>query len=42
MVPVKNGKGELIAVLDVDSKIKGAFDVFDKEQLEKIVRDVFS
>ena len=42
VVPVKNGKGELIAVLDVDSKIKGAFDVFDKEQLEKIVRDVFS
>jgi GAF domain-containing protein len=42
VVPVRNGKGELIAVLDVDSKIKGAFDNFDKEQLEKIVGDVFS
>lgn len=42
VVPVVNGEGQLIAVLDVDSTERGAFDVVDKEHLEKLMADVFS
>lgn len=42
VVPVRNAEGELIAVLDVDSKLKGTFDDFDREQLEEIVTEVFA
>ncbi len=41
VVPVLDGKGRLIAVLDVDSTHLGAFDAVDAEGLEAIVRDVF-
>lgn len=37
VVPVVNGAGELIAVLDVDSEMTGAFSDADKEGLEKLV-----
>jgi L-methionine (R)-S-oxide reductase len=37
VVPVVNGKGNLIAILDVDSESVGAFSDADKEGLEKIV-----
>jgi L-methionine (R)-S-oxide reductase len=37
VVPVKNGKGELIAVLDIDSDQLSSFDETDREGLEKIV-----
>jgi len=37
VVPVINGKGELIAVLDVDADVTGAFSADDKAGLEKIV-----
>ena len=37
VVPVLNADGELIAVLDVDSSIVGAFDDVDRQYLEEIV-----
>jgi GAF domain-containing protein len=37
VVPVRNTKGEVIAVLDVDSKEKNSFDETDAHYLEKIV-----
>lgn len=37
VVPVKNKKGEVIAVFDVDSKELNSFDEADQEGLEKIV-----
>jgi GAF domain-containing protein len=37
VVPVLNGKGELVAVLDVDSESVAAFSDADKEGLERIV-----
>ena len=37
VVPVTNGKGELIAVLDIDSDQVAAFDETDREGLEKLV-----
>jgi L-methionine (R)-S-oxide reductase len=36
-VPLKNGKGEITGVLDVDSKEKAAFDETDARWLEKIL-----
>jgi L-methionine (R)-S-oxide reductase len=41
VVPVHDQRGELIAVLDVDSAEQAAFDVVDKDGLEAIVRYVF-
>jgi L-methionine (R)-S-oxide reductase len=38
VVPVKNSKGIIIGVLDVDSKEFNSFDEVDAEWLEKIVR----
>ncbi|MFK7909947.1 MAG: GAF domain-containing protein [Akkermansiaceae bacterium] len=37
VVPVKDAKGEVMAVLDVDSTELAAFDAVDQEGLEKIV-----
>lgn len=37
VVPVRDASGTLIAVLDVDSTITGAFDETDQEQLEQCV-----
>ena len=37
VVPVSNGKGELIAVLDIDSDQVSAFDETDQAGLEKLV-----
>jgi L-methionine (R)-S-oxide reductase len=37
VVPVKNQKGELIAVFDVDSEHAGTFDETDRAGLEKIL-----
>ncbi len=42
VIPVFNDKGVLIAVLDVDSEILGAFDAVDVEGLERIVAGVFA
>ena len=36
VVPVKNGKGAIIAVLDVDSDYPAAFDRIDQEHLESL------
>ena len=41
VVPVTDESGALIAVLDVDSLEKGAFDEIDRECLEGIVANVF-
>lgn len=38
VVPVLDRRGELIAVLDVDSTLPGAFDEVDRRWLERIVR----
>jgi GAF domain-containing protein len=37
VVPVPDARGELMAVLDVDSTIPAAFDYTDQEWLERIV-----
>lgn len=42
VVPVFDGGGDLIAVLDVDSAAPSAFDEIDAKWLEKIVGEVFS
>jgi GAF domain-containing protein len=41
VIPLKNGGGEIVGVLDVDSKEFGSFDDTDAESLEKIVGLVF-
>lgn len=41
VVPVKNGAGELIAVLDIDSETLGNFDGVDREELEEILAVAF-
>jgi GAF domain-containing protein len=41
-VPVFNEKGEVVAVLDVDSEEDGSFDETDKEWLEKIAKLLIS
>jgi L-methionine (R)-S-oxide reductase len=38
VIPVRNSKGVIIAVLDVDSKEQNSFDETDKEYLERIVQ----
>lgn len=42
VVPVKNAKGDLIAVFDVDSQGLSSFDAVDKEMLEALMVDVFT
>jgi GAF domain-containing protein len=42
VVPVRNESGDLIAVLDVDSAKKGAFDELDRVCLERILEGVFA
>ncbi len=42
VVPVFDGAGSLIAVLDVDATTTGAFDAVDAEALERLVRRVFA
>ncbi len=42
VVPVLDGKGKLIAVLDIDSEDFAAFDESQARELEAIVREVFS
>ncbi|TAJ15355.1 GAF domain-containing protein [Marinilabiliaceae bacterium JC017] len=41
VVPVVNGAGEIIGVLDVDSKDLNTFDETDRVHLEKIVELIF-
>jgi len=41
-LPVFNGRGDVIAVLDVDSKELESFDDTDREWLEKIIYEAFS
>lgn len=41
VLPVKDERGELIAVFDVDSEKKGAFDELDRKCLEEILSQVF-
>lgn len=41
VVPVFNPKGELIAVLDVDSSVEESFDAIDQTYLEQLLREVF-
>ena len=36
VVPVKDGRGTVVAVFDVDSAEKAAFDEVDREELERI------
>jgi GAF domain-containing protein len=42
VVPLKNKSGEIIGVLDVDSKSLNAFDETDAEELEKIVSLIYN
>ncbi|HEY9114398.1 MAG TPA: GAF domain-containing protein [Bacteroidales bacterium] len=42
VIPLKNAKGEIIGVLDVDSEKLNSFDNTDAEWLEKIVGLVYS
>lgn len=41
VVPLKNATGEIIGVLDVDSKEKAAFDEVDARWLEKILNLIY-
>jgi len=42
VVPVRDGEGRLIAVLDVDSTAAAAFDSVDQAALEKLLARVFA
>ena len=42
VVPFKNHNGEVIGVLDIDSKEKSAFDTTDEQWLEKILELIYS
>jgi len=42
VVPVKNSMGEIVAVLDVDSKELNSFDEIDADNLEKIINLIYS
>jgi len=42
VVPVKNPQGEIMGVLDIDSKELGSFDEIDSEYLEKILNLIYS
>ena len=41
VVPVKDKSGNIVAVLDVDSKKLNSFDEIDAENLEKIVKMIY-
>jgi GAF domain-containing protein len=41
VVPVRGRAGEVLAVLDVDSTVRGAFDGVDKQGLEDLLDSVF-
>jgi GAF domain-containing protein len=41
VVPLRDGKNEIIGVLDVDSKDIGSFDEVDAEWLEKILKLIY-
>ncbi len=41
VVPLKNNEGEIIAVLDIDSKDLAAFDEIDAQMIEKILPLIF-
>jgi GAF domain-containing protein len=40
VVPVLDARGEVRAVLDIDSDVPGAFDAVDREALETLAGDV--
>jgi GAF domain-containing protein len=42
VVPVRDGDGVLIAVLDVDSDLPGWFDDMDRRNLEGILDETFA
>lgn len=42
VVPVKNRQGEIVAVLDVDSREFGRFNEMDQQGLEKIVQLIYN
>lgn len=42
VVPVFNAAGDLIAVFDVDSTLKGSFDEVDQEYLEQLMNRTFA
>lgn len=42
VVPLKNSSGEIIGVLDIDSKEKAAFDETDARWLEKILELIYT
>ncbi len=42
VVPVMNSEGNLIAVFDVDSSVKGSFDEIDQQYLEHIMSVFFT
>ena len=42
VAPVFDARGELIAVFDVDSEAKGAFDATDRDWLERILNTIFA
>lgn len=42
VVPVKNKSGEIVAVLDVDSKDLNSFDKIDADNLERIIDLIYS
>ena len=42
VVPVLDGQGDLIAVLDVDSEAEGSFDEIDQHYLETLMSDLFA
>lgn len=41
VIPIKNKKGEIICVMDVDSKELNSFDEADAEGLEKIIELIY-
>lgn len=42
VVPVKNKEGEIVAVLDIDSREFGRFDEMDRQGLERIVQLIYN
>lgn len=42
VVPVRNGNGELFAVLDIDNPEAGVFDEVDQQALESLIEKVFT
>ncbi|MDD3050991.1 MAG: GAF domain-containing protein [Candidatus Cloacimonetes bacterium] len=42
VIPVYDESGEIVAVLDIDSKTKNSFDEVDAAELEKIVKLIYN